>query len=177
MSSERPYSHADIVRAWTADGWDASQAVEWIDAGWHVTPDEWDLEAERDIASMAAEWRDAEYGPADALSWDLAVTSPLEATAWAQAGYSADEALAVVGHCQVEHNNLDSGQAPQPTSLTTGGRAAFPPRGWSCASAQASVWRKPSLCRSMIRPPISPWRHSPFYVLPRQCSPFPDGSG
>jgi hypothetical protein len=112
MAVDRPYSRSDIVRAWATDGWDASQAGEWIDAGWQATPDDWDLETQRDIASIAVEWRDAGYGPANALSWDLAATSPAEATAWAEAGYSADDALAVVGQCQVEYN-LDPARALQ----------------------------------------------------------------
>lgn len=139
MSSDRPYSRADIVRAWAGDGWDASQAGEWIDAGWQVTPEDWDLEAERDIASIAVEWRDAGYRPADAASWDLAVASPVEATGWAEAGYTAEDALAVVGLCQAEYN-LDPArtwQAHRPKQWMDSGLPAA--RAIMCIRAGVSV--------------------------------------
>jgi hypothetical protein len=119
VSLDSPYSRADIVRAWTTDGWDASQAAEWISAGWRATPDEQDLEAERDYAFTAAAWRDAGYVATDALAWDLAGTTPKEATAWAEGGYTAAEACAVVGECQVAYN-LDPER----------GRPADRPRDW-----------------------------------------------
>jgi hypothetical protein len=139
MSSDRPYGRADIVRAWVADGWDASQAGEWIDAGWQATPDDWDLEFERDIATTAAGWRDAGYGAADALSWDLAATGPLDVAAWVDAGYTADDTRVLGGLCQVEYN-LDPArtwQAHRPTNWRESGLPAT--RAIMCIRAGVSV--------------------------------------
>lgn len=98
-----------VLAIWQATGWDADVAAEWVDAGWPTTPTSpmWPGDPattpwwRRLEAAHAAAWRDAGWGPRDAMLWRW-VAVPAEASAYRALGLTPDTAKTIISALRIE---------------------------------------------------------------------------
>jgi hypothetical protein len=135
----RPYTDADLYRVWTKEGWDPTEAAEWIAAEWHATiifPNSLE-EDEPNWARTAAKWRDQGWRPADARAWLPVALNPTTANRWAAAGYVPSDAGTVADALSLERRSDEEGPSWLNTGLPIESIASFIAAGLSPAEAVA----------------------------------------